>query len=276
MEADYKVPIYTDGKFEVCIPLSMLLGFAEDYKKIIIGARQELVIVLATSHLDAVLGTGNTPNVGAVTLSSIEWFMPHVTPSTRERVRLLNVVKKEKLIDMAFRSWTLVTCPSLAANTRNHWVVQTSSNTEKPRHVILALQTGRQHSLTADKSMFDHCKIENVKIFLNSESYPYVDLNASFDTEGFMLPYYLYSQFQSSYYGREPCPVLSPAQYRNMAPLIVIDTSKQNEHFQNSTVDCRIEITCKENVPANTAAYCLILHDRVVQYDCFSGLVKMV
>ena len=34
-------------RFKVCIPLKFLIGFAEDYNKILIGARQELILTRA-------------------------------------------------------------------------------------------------------------------------------------------------------------------------------------------------------------------------------------
>ena len=33
------------GYFEVVIPLSMILGFAEDYRKIVMNAKHELILV---------------------------------------------------------------------------------------------------------------------------------------------------------------------------------------------------------------------------------------
>jgi len=47
---------------------------------------------------------------------------------------------------------------------------------------------------------------------------------------------------------------------------VVIDCMRQNESIKNAAIDVHIEFDCKENVPANTIAYCLILHDRVVEY----------
>lgn len=37
--------------------------------------------------------------------------------------------------------------------------------------------------------------------------------------------------------------------------------------IKSATVDVRIEFGCRGNIPANTTAYCLILHDRVVKYS---------
>ncbi|KYN45475.1 hypothetical protein ALC53_00033 [Atta colombica] len=40
----------------------------------------------------------------------------------------------------------------------------------------------------------------------------------------------------------------------------------ENESVKSTTVDLRIEFNCKENLPANSTAYCLIIHDHVIEY----------
>ncbi|KAG5319548.1 POL5 protein, partial [Pseudoatta argentina] len=40
-----------DGYFNFCIPLSMLLGFCKDYRRVVINARYELILIRAHKHL---------------------------------------------------------------------------------------------------------------------------------------------------------------------------------------------------------------------------------
>jgi len=35
----------------------------------------------------------------------------------------------------------------------------------------------RKNNMTRHKTHFDHCKLTNVKLYLNSEFYPYINLN---------------------------------------------------------------------------------------------------
>ena len=69
---------------------------------------------------------------------------------------------------------------------------------------------------------------------------------------------------------------MSKSDFLHFAPLIVIDCSEQNESLKTVPVDIRLEFEAKENFPAQTAAYCLILHDRVVEYKPISGGVTKV
>jgi len=82
----------------------------------------------------------------------------------------------------------------------------------------------------------------------------------------------MYANFQSAYYVKDPEPLLKRSEFIKKIPLIVIDCSKQNELLKNALVDVRLELESRNNFPANTAAYCLIIHDRIVQSVC--GEVK--
>jgi len=86
----------------------------------------------------------------------------------------------------------------------------------------------------------------------------------------------MYTNFQSEYYGKEAEPTLNKTDFIQKIPLFVIDCSKQNESLKNAPVDVRLELEARENFPANTAAYCMILHDRIVEYNSVSGDVKKV
>ncbi|KAJ8939875.1 hypothetical protein NQ318_023215 [Aromia moschata] len=117
-------------------------------------------------------------------------------------------------------------------------------------------------------SSFDHCNLTNVKLYLNSEVYPYDNLNLHFDSNRWSILYEMYAQFQQSYYYKnqsEPC--LTPPNFLQIAPLVIIDCSRQHDLLKSGAVDIRIEFEINSNIPANPAAYCLILHDRLVKYN---------
>ena len=76
----------------------------------------------------------------------------------------------------------------------------------------------------------------------------------------------MYINFQINYYSRERQPYLSKSDFLEFPPFIVIDCTKHNESLKTGPVDIRLEFEDKENFSAQTAAYCFILHDRVVEY----------
>lgn len=273
------------GYFDVSIPLAMILGFAEDYHKIVANAKHELILVRSRSDNNAVLQSAPIrinendllaqPEEFKIVLNKVEWRVPYVMPSDQYKIKLLNFIGKDKPISMSFRTWEMYEYPLLPNTSKNVWPVKTSSQLEKPRYVILGFQTKRKNNIGMNASHFDHCKISNVKLFLNSQYYPYGDLNLNIDQNQYALLYDMYTEFQKSYYNKQVAePLLTKREFLQYAPLIVIDCSKQNEALKSAPVDIRLEFETRENIPAETSAYCIILHDRVIQYNPISGGVK--
>ncbi|KAJ8981580.1 hypothetical protein NQ317_002608 [Molorchus minor] len=54
--------------------------------------------------------------------------------------------------------------------------------------------------------------------------------------------------------------------------LFVIDCSKKKDAIKSSTVDVKLEIESRNSFPPNTKAYCIIIHDRVMEYLALSGV----
>ena len=87
----------------------------------------------------------------------------------------------------------------------------------------------------------------------------------------------MYSRFQSSYYnGCEDQPCLNRATFISKMPLFVIDCSQQSETLKTGALDVRLEIQTSNNIPDNTIAYCLIIHDAEVKYSPLSGIVRQM
>ena len=155
--------------------------------------------------------------------------MPYVVASNSNKIRLLDFVGKDRPIVMSFRTWEFYEYPLLPITSRQVCTVKTSNQLEKPRFVILGFQTTRKDQKAVNASRFDHCNLTNVKLFLNSQSYPYGNLNLDVNRNQFAMLYDMYANFQNSYYGKDPEPMLKKSQYLTYMSLIVIDCSKQNE-----------------------------------------------
>ncbi|XP_069354074.1 uncharacterized protein [Maniola hyperantus] len=261
-----------DGCFSVIIPLNKILGFAEDYNKIIMNCKHELILNRSNTNLNSVK-IDDTTNV-QLTIDRIQWRVPHVKVSDRERLTLLKILEKDKPIQMAFRNWDLYEYPFLPKTTKHSWSIKTASQLEKPRYVIFGLQTNRKNNKSKDCSSFDHCKTNNVTLFLNSQYYPYESLNLNFDENKYSLLYEMYSRFRQSYYNLPVDPLLDLLTFKEKAPLFVIDCTRQNENLKTGPVDVRIEIENSEDIPENTTAYCLIINDRLIEYKPLSNIVR--
>jgi hypothetical protein len=257
------------SKFIFSIPLKRLLGFGEDYKRVLVNVKQELVLLRSSTDNNAVI----TTEAGTITvnLEKVYWRIPHVTLNDEYKLKLYNFIEKDPAIHVPFRQWELVEYPNLPQSDSFSWSIKVSSSTERPRFIVLAFHTARKNNIMTDMSKFDACDLQDVKLYLNSNFYPYDNIRGNK-----CLFYDMYTAFQSSYYGRIGSPTLSYDDFTNNCPIYVIDCSKQNDSIKIGTVDVRLEIFTSKAIPASTCAYCLILHDTHYTYTPITGDVRKI
>ncbi|XP_070152497.1 uncharacterized protein [Polyergus mexicanus] len=263
------------GDFNFCVPLNVLLGFCEDYKRVVINARHEPILIRARNDNNCIISVETQEP--KIVLLKIQWRMPHIVLNDINKLRLLRTFDRRRYLNVAFRSWDFYEFPLLQSTTKHSWAVKAVTQLEKPRYIIFALQSRKKNVLFEEPSLFDDCKLANVKLYLNSDFYPYDDMNLDFDKHKVAVLYYMYSKFRRTYYGCDNDEaLLNLNKFLIHGPLVVIDCSRQNESIKSATVDVCVEFDCKENVLSNITAYCLIIHDRVVEYNPLTNVVHRI
>lgn len=259
--------------FNFCLPLNKLLGFAEDFKKIIPNARHDLI--LTRSRTDENSLVGDAVEQAKITLLRIQWKVPHVHLTDSLKLKLFKSINENDTMKIAFRNWDLYEYPALPTSDHHIWNVKTTSQVEKPRYIIVALQTNKRNQFKENPTYFDHCDVINLKAYLNSDVYPYEDQNISFKNNNFSIIYQMYCEFRKNYYNCSVAePLLTRSLFKSQAPIFVIDCRHQNEIVKTGPVDIRLEIKTAKELPPNTSAYCLMLHDRIINYNPLSQLVS--
>ncbi|XP_072744040.1 uncharacterized protein [Anoplolepis gracilipes] len=254
-----------EGYFNFCVPLNMLLGFCEDYKRIVINACHELILICSRNDNNCLFGAQAAE--AEIELQKIQWRMPHVILNEISKLSLLRALESGRYLNMSFRLWDLYEFPLLHSTTKHSWTVKTASQLEKPRCVIFALQTDRKNVASKDITKFV-CKLTNVKLYLNSEFYPYNDLNLDFDKKRYTILFDMYARFRKSYYGCNNNILFTMAKFLECGPLMVIDCLRQNEPVKNATVDVRIEFECKQTYPQilpHIASSCTIVLSNITR-----------
>ena len=272
---DYDNDIFHSGAFNFCVPLNVSLGFCEDYKHIVMNARHELILIRSRVYTNVMHCTSTTA-WPKLEIRKVQWRMPHVVLEEVNKLSMLRILESGRPIAMSFRSWSLHEYPLLQATTKHTWTVKATSQIEKPRYVLFGTQTDRKNRPDKSASRFDPNNLTNFRLYkttLNSEAFPYDDLNLDFDRNTYALLYDMYAKYGRSYYGHGE-PLLDAIEFLQYAPIVVIDCSRQNESLKSATVDVRIDFEFKENVPANTTAYCLMIHDRIVEYSPLTNVVR--
>jgi hypothetical protein len=107
-------------------------------------------------------------------------------------------------------------------------------------------------------------------IMLNQERYPAVDYNLSFPNQQFSRAYRDAATFSEKFYGMNELITqsnITPADYKDLFPLMVFDVSKQSERLKSSVVDVQIKATFNTAVPAGTEAFAVVVSDRMLNFQ---------
>ncbi|XP_039299559.1 uncharacterized protein LOC120355277 [Nilaparvata lugens] len=249
------------------VPLRYLLGFAEDYRRIMLNVKQELVLRRAANNIDCL----NTK--GKIDIKRLEWRIPYIEVSDEAKLSLLKMVRDDTPIQMSFRHWELYEYPSVPSRTKHSWNVKTASHMENPRYIVVALQTARRGVATKNASHFDKCKVKDVRVYLNTRYFPYETIDGD-DSR----MYNMYTQFNGTYnHGdtRAGIPLLPKSALQKL-PLFVFDCSRQTETLKTGSVDIRVDFEASENIPESTRAYCLMIYDVIKEYRPLTGTVHSV
>ncbi|XP_066157623.1 uncharacterized protein [Euwallacea fornicatus] len=270
------IMVDSNGNVSLCIPLKMYSGFFEDYKKIILNSHQELILVRANDDSNALVQTAESTEKPRLTITKLCWRVPHLTVAIPQELALTKIIDKNIDILLTFRSWELVEYPELLETTRHNWPVKTSTKIETPRHVILAFQKDKRDNLKKDMSKFDHCDLRNVNVYLNSERYPYGDLQLDFKNNKFATLYEMFSEFRQVYYNNTQESIFTPSEFKDKAPLVYINCTHQRDLLQTGPVTMRVEFETAEKMSDKTTAYCLIIHDKIFSYNPLTKIVKQL
>lgn len=255
-------------EFSYSVPLKMYLGVFEDYPRIIVNQKQELILLRSATDNDAIIS--DDAATIALRITNLSWRVPHVTVSDLQRLKLLRMIEKDFTVHVPFRSWELHEYPTLPNTTLQIWQIKTSSQLETPRQAIVAFQKGKKNNMKKDMSTFDDCKIVNIRLHLNSQYHPYENIHGDMS-----IFYEMFARFQNSYFAaNNRSPAFDLETFKAKTLLYVIDCSRQNDTIKSGPVDVRLELETKEPFPANTSAYCLLLHDSHITYSMLTGTVK--
>lgn len=267
-----------DGEFSMRIPLCHLLSVFDDYKYAVCG-KQTIRLVRAQNDNNCMVispaSATDTDTKGALEINTIELKVKHVIPSDGIKLNLLQAIRLDKPIIIPFRKWQFHGLPNLTTGTtREIWAVRTCTDLESPRYVIVAFQTDRKDSPKGNCSQFDHLNISDVRLTLNGEYYPVERARNDFAKNNFTEVHFNYTEFVTSYTNNvQRKPLLDYTAFKTH-PMFVIDCSKRATHIKNMTVDVKLDIESTTGFPANTRAYCIIIHDCILEYLPLSEIVR--
>lgn len=268
------IPLDADGRFHnVIIPFRVLFGLGEDLRQVLVNPKIEILLTRSRTNNDAVFSSAAENYT--LTLERMQYRLPIVSVDDGQRLKFLKLIEKDKPLIVAFRAWDLYQYPLLPQTTKHTWTIKTTTQLEKPRYAIVFFQTNRSGNQLKDVSKFDHCNLRNIKLLLNNEAYPYEDVNQSFTKHDYNIFYHAYCSFSSTFNALpDPTPLLDIENFKNKAPLFVIDCSRQRESLQHGPIDVKLNFESNNNFPEHTTAFCILIHDSVFEYSPLTSIIR--
>ena len=257
------------GSFQFAIPLEDMFGFCEDYDKIVYGMRHTLTLIRGGD--DDAIFKANGVDAGKVKLSKISWMMPRVHPSDAKKFALYKNIESKIVIDVGFRMRQCNMIQIARGSTSMDWRLGVRTAPEKPRHILIGLQSQKTGQQTRNPAVFDEVNTTKMKIVMNDTEYPLRDINADFDNNHYAEFYSMFMNFSQNYYGIDPLinkSVITPIAYKDLFPLFYFDVSKQSERVNQSVVDVTVKMQFSAAVGNNEVfAYALVISDRRLKFQ---------
>ena len=193
--------------------------------------------------------------------------MPHVIQADDEKFSIYKTIESKVKIPVAYRTrqCDMLSVAELSSFT---WPLSVKTAPEKPRFIIVGFQTAKDDDQTKNPSIFDHVKLRNAYVMLNSDRYPAVDYNLSYSNKKFSRVYGDAALFVVKFFGMDESITqsnITPSDYKTLYPLSTFDVSKQKEKLKSSVVDIQIKANFTEIVPANTRALHWLFQTRCCQ-----------
>lgn len=261
----------TTNTFYMRIPLRHLLGVFYDYKKYMYGGKQTIRLVRARTDTNCYKVSSND-TVVELNITNIDLKIKHVFVNDLLKLELLSEMNNDKPIFISYRQWSYYEIVLVDGAFTQTWPIKASSNAESPKGVFVTYQTNRKDNKLDDVTLFDNSNITNIKLYINSEYYPYENLQLDFPARKYSDVYHMYTEFCKTLAGNNR-PMLDFVAFHNHA-IFAIDCSKRNDSVKSSTIDIKLEFESKQPFPPNTRAYCILIHDRVMEYLPLSGIVR--
>ena len=264
------------GSFSFRIPLKHIFGFCEDYDKVVYGLKHTLTLT-RNNNDDAIFRDAGV-DAGKIILSKISWFMPHVTPSDKDKMELYKIIERKEKLPLGYR---MIQCDtaSIPQATSFSWRLSVKSSPEVQRFIIVGFQTNKINNQEANPSIFDNVRVSNIYVMLNSIRYPTADYTISFLSQKFSRAYGDAAEFRSKFFNMNELisnPNITPSDYKTLYPLFLFDVSKQSEKLKYSTTDIQIKMHFTANVPANTQAYAVTISDRLINFQSDGNKMSVV
>ena len=119
------------------------------------GCTHTLTLVRSASSKNVLFRDANAVD-GTIVIEKISWMMPKVKPRLEDDYQLVKLIASRNTLSVGFRmrQCTSITLPQTQRYT---WQLGVGTVSEKPRYIMVALQTNKFNNEQKNTATFDHC-----------------------------------------------------------------------------------------------------------------------
>ncbi|KAK7605153.1 hypothetical protein V9T40_007011 [Parthenolecanium corni] len=233
-----------DGYFQAVIPMSLVMGFFQDFTKFIYQMRQKLVFHRnSVDCVKQVLVQDVALDKKYISIQVLEvaWSMPQIKFSLAYETRIRNEILQNTTYELSFRNWYYASNNTVSGVTKYTWDIPVARS--KTKFILIGMQTGRANSKTKNSSKFDLCDLENVQVQLNdAKYYPRERLGLKQSERRTAALYHMFKTFKSAYYedSEHTQPLIEYGAFLASYPIIAIDCSYQPDVIKESLINLKI------------------------------------
>jgi hypothetical protein len=157
--------------------------------------------------------------------------IPKIIPSDKYRNKVLSLIQSRSTYSIGFRE-NRFDMFDVLRSTNFVWQLGPTQASERSRWTIIGFQTNRSKNQEANPSIFDHCDVINIYVWLNNQRFPHIDVNINFTKNECAEVYEDIRRFREDYYGINNIvneTSIDMLSFKSLYPLFVFDLRKQSD-----------------------------------------------
>ncbi len=262
------------------LPIKHLMGIFSDFQKVLLNVEQELPLRRDRedkNELKHIVKIQTAP--GSIKIQEITWKVPMVKFFDKARLNLLTYLKNNSALNLIFRQYQLYMYPNIPKTKVHIWNLKMTTSNDSPVYMILALQTDKVQQPKKDAYIFDHCSLQELRIFINNLFTQYESQNLDFENNNLTPAYHEFVEFLPSFDGSMQLKsAITLDNFKKKYPLFVINLTNRDEDLTNTTVaEIKIAFKLNKNAPEKTTYYALLINECYFKYTTMTdNVVKIV
>ena len=252
------------GKYPDRIYLKDVFGFAQYQEKGTYGVGYKFTLTRNTDN--AVLNKGNTIANGKVKINSIEWHVPHYTPSALQQAILSEQILNKTPTQIHYQERSVF---MKEVNTQNFWTFEigTQEGINIPTWIFVAFQQNdRQHDQNLNNDTFVRLPVTSAQAVIGTERYPDAAILLNYEDDDYSQGY---GQIKEAFRALTKDDILKPYiseddlrssnEGNNVGYNIYAFDIRYQKNFE-----VKIEFIFSENIPAGIHGYALVLTNKLI------------